>query len=256
MSKNSWISFNFNSWKPVAKGITYSKKICKFADFVRNRYSGAEVVAIQEFISGGGKYIEELYNAFGKEYHVIVPPSFDYRRHQRSLLTVSLLKKSAFERYEVKELGKSLPNRVSYVVAWKEGNPWTIVNLYAVQTAYFKGKADWYITWRKTLHDKLWEEVLSEVTRYKTAVEERVVILGDFQESEGPNVQTLKKMGYKELAPGIQTVRSNCFKEEGNIDHIFFSKKAWSEFIPSGFILDSDLLGELSDHCLLAALPA
>ena len=31
-----------------------------------SKYGSALVIAIQEFISGGGKYLDELYEAFGK----------------------------------------------------------------------------------------------------------------------------------------------------------------------------------------------
>lgn len=40
------------------------------------------------------------------------------------------------------------------------------------------------------------------------------------------------------------------------IDHIFFSKKAWEDFNPSGFVLDGDLMDEISDHCLLVTMSA
>lgn len=252
MRKRWWISFNFNSWKPVAK-MSYKKKINQFAAYIRKKYGGAVVIAIQEFVTGGGKYIGELYEAFGREYYIIVPPSFDYRTHARSLVTITLLKKSAVERYEVKDLGKCLPNRVSYVVAWIDGESWSILNIYAVQTANFSGKADWYITQRKELHEALWGEILAEA---KSQSEGRVIILGDFQESsEGSHIKELNSMGYKETALGFPAVRNEFFKE-WNIDHIFFSKMTWDELNPLEFALDGDLVDELSDHCLLAAMSA
>ncbi|MCR5205976.1 MAG: hypothetical protein K6E47_13110 [Lachnospiraceae bacterium] len=253
MIKKNLLSFNFNSWMPVSKGMSYKKRIKRFAGYIRSKYGNAAVIAIQEFISGGGKYLNDLYEAFGKDYYIIVPPSFDYRAHPRSLITVTLLKKSIIERYEVKDLGKCLPNRISYIVAWVEGQPWTIMNIYMVQTANFAGKPDWYVSLRKKLHSELWEEVISEAVSQRG---ERVILLGDFQESsEGVNMQTLNEMGYKEVATGFPTVKNDFFKE-WNIDHILFSQKAWSEFNPSGFTLDGDLIGELSDHCLLAVMSA
>ena len=253
MRKKMFVSFNMNSWKPVAKGMSYKKKISRFASYIAKKYNNASVIAIQEFISGGGKYIDELYDAFEKEYYVIVPPAFDYHIHSRSIVTVTLLKKSVVERYEVKDLGKCLPNRISYIVAWIDGVPWTIINIYAVQTVNFTGKAEWYVALRKKLHLELWEEIISEAKLQSAG---RVIILGDFQESsEGIHIKELNEMGYKEMTTGFPTVRNNFFKE-WNIDHIIFSKKAWEDFNPSGFVLDGDLIDEISDHCLLVAMSA
>ncbi len=247
------ISQNFNSWCPVNARITQSDKIKLFADYIKNKYDSAVIIAVQEFITGGGKYLDELYEAFDKEYFVVVPPCFDYRTHARSLVTVTLLKKSSTERFEVRDLGKSLPNRISYIVAWIEGTPWTIINIYAVQIANFTGKAEWYAELRRRQHHELWQEILSEAWAQK---DDSVIILGDFQESsKGSHIRELTEMGYIEIKTGLPTVR-NCFFKQWNIDHILFSKKAWNDFYPISMDYDGNLLDELSDHILLAAVTA
>ena len=250
---NTFITFNLNSWVPVAKNMSYKEKISKFASFVRRKYGSPSVIAIQEVITGGGRYLDEIYNAFEGDYHVIVPPTFDYRLHAKSLVTVTLLKKSDVDQFEVKHLGKCLPNRISYVTAWIDGKPWSILNVYAVQISYFAGRTEEYIAVRKELHEKLWEELLTEA---KNQSKERVVILGDLQESsEGSHVKDLISMGYRELILGCPTVRNEIFAEK-SIDHILFSEKAWADFNPAGFAMDGDLVNEISDHCLLAVMSA
>lgn len=247
------ISFNFNSWKPVAENISYREKIKQFAVYVRNKYGDAAIIAMQEFITGGGKYIDELYQAFNKDYYVVTPPLFDYRDHPKSLVSITLLRKSVVNRYEVKNLGKCLPNRVSYVIAWMDGKPWSIMNIYAVQIANFTGKADSYIADRKDSHKKLWDEIIAEA---KIQSNGRVIVLGDFQESsEESHVKELYNVGYREVNKGFPTIRNDFFTER-NIDHILFSNAAWDDFNPVGFALDGDLIDELSDHCLLAVMSA
>ena len=246
------ISFNFNSWKPMTK-LPYSKKINGFVDHIRTQYQASDVIAIQEFITGGGKYLDELYQAFRGEYHIVTPPSFDYRSHPKSLVCLLLLKKSSVGKYRVHDPNVCLPNRVAYVTVWISGTPWKIMNIYAVQVANFAGKADWYVAERKRLHKELWEEILGEA---RQSAKERMIILGDCQESsEGEHISVLKEAGYREVTSGLPTVK-NKFFDETCIDHIFFSGDAYSEYQPSGFSVDADLVNTLSDHCLLSVRSA
>lgn len=249
---NKFISFNFNSWKPIAK-VKHSTKIKEFAEYVFDKYGEPIGICIQEFITGGGKYLDELYEAFDKKYCVITPPSFDYRTHKRSIVTVTLLKKSMIEKYEVIDIGNCLPNRTSYVRAYIDGEPWYIMNCYMVQTANLSGKADWFISQRKEQKEMLWSEVMEELARQKDS---RIIALGDFQESsEASHIKELKEFGYKEAVAGFSTVRNDFFAEK-NIDHILLSTRAWEEYKPAGFALVGDFIDEISDHCLLAIMPA
>lgn len=249
---NKFISFNFNSWKPVVN-VKHSKKIKKFGKYVMEKYGEPTVIGMQEFITGGGKYLDELYDAFNKKYYVITPPSFDYRTHKRSLVTVTLLKKSAVETYEVIDIGRCLPNRTSYVRAYIDGEPWYIMNCYMVQVANFSGKADWYISQRKEQKELLWSDVMTELSKQRDS---RIIALGDFQESsESSHIKKLKELGYKEVAADFPTVRNDFFHEK-NIDHILFSTEAWDKFKPTGISLDGDLIDDISDHCLLAIMSA
>lgn len=249
---NKFISFNFNSFKPIAK-VKHSVKITEFADYVFDKYGELICIGIQEFITGDGKYLDELYEAFGKKYYVITPPSFDYRTHKRSLVTVTLLKKSIVETYEVIDIGHCLPNRISYLRAYIDGEPWYIMNCYMVQTANFSGKADWFIAQRKEQKEMLWSEVMEELAKQKDS---RIITLGDFQESsDSSHIKELKELGYKEATAGLPTVRNDFFAEK-NIDHILLSARAWDEFKPAGFALDGDLIDEISDHCLLVIMSA
>lgn len=249
---NTVISMNFNSWKPITT-IKYSTKITHFARFVREHYGESEptCIAIQEFITGGGKYLDELYKAFGGKYYILTPPSFDYRVHNRSIVSLVLLNKSTVEKYEVINFGHCLPNRILYAMANINGKSWRIMNCYQVQTANFTGRADWYIAQRKELRKVLWKETMEELSRQKDS---RMIVLGDFQESsESAHIMELKKMGYQEAAAGFPTVKNDFF-EEKNINHIFFSAEAWKSFRPTGLALDSGLMDKVSDHCLLAVM--
>ena len=241
-----FISFNFNSWKPVAQ-IDHNTKIKKLAEYVIDKYGEPTVIGIQEFITGGGKYLEALSDAFDGKYYVVTPPSFDYRSHKRSLITVTLLNKSVVESYEIINIGSCLPNRTAYVKTYIGGDPWYIMNCYMVQIANFTGKADWYISARKEQNNKLWSEIMSELTSQKDA---RMVALGDFQESsDSSHIKALGEMGYKEVTAGFPTAHNN-------IDHIFLSKKAWDDFNPVGFALDANVIDAISDHSLLVIMPA
>lgn len=249
---NNFVSFNFNSWKPVAQ-IKHNTKIKKLAEYVMDKYGEPTVIGIQEFITGGGKYLDALVDVFDGKYYVVTPPSFDYRSHKRSLVTVTLLNKSLVERYEVIDIGSCLPNRTAYVKAYIGGEPWFIMNCYMVQTANFAGKADWYISQRQEQKNDLWSEIMSELTSQKDA---RMVALGDFQESsDSSHIKALGEMGYKEVTAGFPTVHDNFFDEK-NIDHILLSKKAWDDFNPVGFALDGNVIDEISDHSLLVIMPA
>ena len=247
------ISFNFNSWKAVTL-VDYGSKINDFAKYIKKKYSEPTIIAIQEFITGGGKYLDKLYEAFEKKYYVITPPSFDYRTHKRSLVTVTLLNKKAVDKYEVFDIGHCLPNRISYVRAFICGNPWYLMNCYMVQTANLKGKADWYKELRKEQKEALWEEIMMELARQKDS---RMIALGDFQESsDSIHLKTLEEKGYKEAVAGFPTVRNDFFDEYSNIDHILLSAGACAEFKTAEFVLDGDLIDELSDHSLLAIISA
>ena len=247
------ISFNFNGWKPVAN-VKFATKIVEFAKYIKgdDTYQDADIIALQEFISGGGKYLSQLEDAFNGEYIVLTPPDFNYTDHPRSIMNVILLRKSTIKGYRVEQLPSVLPNRLLLVSAFFDDCSVKIMNTYQVQIQNFKGHngGDAYVKKRIEQHNQLWDETVREATKIK---DEQVVILGDFQESsEGEHIKELFSLGYVEKVKNIPTVRGDFFAEQC-IDHIIYSKSAWDIIGPKSYALSGGLLDEISDHSMLVA---
>ena len=70
----------------------------------------------------------------------------------------------------------------------------------------------------------------------------------------GSHIKKLADLGFREKNGGFfPTVRNNLF-EEWNIDHFLYNPAAWEKYYPVSFEHDGNLLDELSDHILLAAV--
>lgn len=253
------ISYNFNGWRPVATNITYSEKIKLFAKYIKGKYANLAEVAVinlQEYIGGAsGKYVDELENAFS-EYDVLTPPGFNYLEHYKSIMNVTLIRKEYG--YKLIRIESCLPNRICYVKVWFDDTPipLRIMNLYAVQTVCFPTSAsELYINKRREQKESLWAVVQNEAK----SCDEPLLILGDMQEGtkNGPHIKKLNELGFKEKNGGFfPTVNNEIFAEEQNIDHFLYSSKAWDAYYPVSFEYDGNLLDELSDHVLLAAVSA
>lgn len=254
------VSQNFNSWCPVNTAIKQSDKIIRFADYLKSKYPNfAEVaiICIQEFLGGkNGKYIEELEEAFNHSFEVLTPWGFNNIEHPRSVLTITLIRKEL--PYNTIRLESCLPNRICYSKVWfpETGKFLRILNLYSVQTSVFGPEAaGWYIAKRKEEQEELWSVVFKEAERCA----DPLLILGDMQENSktGEHIKKLFDMGFKEKNGGcfFPTVREGVFTEQ-NIDHFIYNEKAWNDFCPISMEYDGNLLDELSDHILLAAVSA
>ncbi len=250
------VSQNFNGWCPVTD-IKYSKKITLFAEYVSNKYSNlaeVAVICIQEFIGGkDGKYLDELEKAF-PSYDILTPPGFNQLEHPKSLLTITLVRKEYG--YKLIRFESCLQNRICYIKVWFDDSPLPIriLNMYAVQTAQFTSKAAWYITKRKEQKEDLWTSIISEAK----SCTEPLLILGDMQEGSktGPHIKQLADLGFREKNGGFFPTVRNDFFQEWNIDHFLYNPAAWEKFYPVSFEHDGNLLDELSDHILLAAVSA
>lgn len=253
------VSQNFNAWCPVTD-LRFSKKIKLFAEYIGNKYPNrAEValICIQEFIAGkNGKYLAELESAFDACYDVITPPNFNEIEHTKSLINVILIRKDLD--YNVIKFNSCLPNRVCYVRVFFDylPTPLRIMNIYAVQTVRFPSHAaSWYITKRKEQKEDLWNSVLREAKKCT----EPLLICGDMQEDSksGMHIKQLTEIGFKEKNGGFfPTVKNDLFEAIPNIDHFLYNPAAWENFYPVSFEHDGNLLDELSDHILLAAVSA
>lgn len=253
------VSQNFNSWCPINKEITQTEKIKLFAAYIKDKYKNlAEVIAInvQEFVGGrNGRYLQELEEAFNHSFEVLTPWGFNNIEHPRSVLTVTLIRKEL--PYNTVRLKSCLPNRICYSRVWfpETGKFLRILNIYAVQTSVFSpDAAGWYIAKRREQQEELWSVILKEAERCS----DPLLIVGDMQESSktGKHIKKLMDMGFKEKNGGFfPTVREGIFFEQ-NIDHYLYNEKAWNDFYPVSMEYDGNLLDELSDHILLAAVSA
>lgn len=253
MKNNDIVSFNMNAWMPVDRGSTYEEKINNFGVYVKQLCDGTlpRVICLQEVIAGkGGTYLEVIKKKFS-EYEVITPV-FDFEKHYKSIMSVTLIRKDILDDYTVKVLDdECLPNRVNYVVADIKGVLLRIINIHVPQIVNFKHKATWYIDERKKLNEKMWRLLKEEAIKYKDA---KLIIVGDFQESsDGPNITKLKEAGYGVCASKNPTVDNDFFLEKC-IDHIIFSDSAIKTLRPITLLTNSAVLGKLSDHCILYAV--
>lgn len=249
-NSNCIVSFNMNAWLPVNRSLSLEEKISNFAVYVQSLCDTPMIICLQEMFAGkGGTYLKLLEKEF-PEYEVISPAGFDFKKHYKSIMCVTLILKDALNNYTVNVLDdECLPNRVNYIIADINGVCVRIINVHIPQIVVgFKTRPVWYRNKRKKLNEEMWRLLVDEAKAYKDA---ELLIAGDFQESyDGSNIAKLKEVGYGVYTGEHLTV--DIFPE--NIDHIIFSKPAVETLNPITLLTDSSVVGKLSDHGILYAV--
>lgn len=249
---NNIITYNINGHRPVNKAITFEQKLKGTAFDIRGTYDLPLIIMLQEMIAGRNmKFLNQLRVLF-PEYELILPAGFDYVKHFKSIMSVTLIRRNSLSSYKVEDLDTELPNRICYVAAKIKGVGETnIISSHIVQVQNFKHQADWYIAERRRLHDQQWV-LLHEVLHNNK--DTNVIFAGDMQECKSStNLSKLKEQGYIiSGASKTKTVRNNFFNEESCIDHIILSPGARSALGKgTEIIYDNTSLGKNSDHTLL-----
>ena len=247
---NFILSYNLNAWMPVNTKLTMEDKIVKLKSYIYGTYGLPAVIMLQEVMAGRGREFLNAIELNFSNYEVITPASFDYRKHSRSIMCVTLIRRDILGSYTTKVLDSELPNRINYVIANIAGNEVRFLNTHIVQTACLKNQAKWYIQDRFIKKARMWDLLHDEAEAYKDYC---VVIGGDLQENKfARNVIKLSKLGYK-LAGTRQATVMNDVLAEDRIDHILFSESAYELFKPVGVMVDTSEVGNLSDHALVYA---
>lgn len=249
--KNNYISYNLNGWMPVNRTFSYEQKLRKFAAYIKETYEEPICIMLQEMLGGkNGKYLNLLISMF-PEYELILPAGFDYAKHFKSIMAVTLVRRDALGSYKVLELDSELPNRICYVVAELNGVETHIINSHLAQVQNFRYQADWYIAERTRLHSQQWVLLHGVLSKNKEA---NVIFAGDMQENKtDTNLSKLKDCGYIiSGASGTKTVRNSFFNVESCIDHIILSPGARASLgAEIEIVYDNSGVGKYSDHTLL-----
>lgn len=248
---NSIVCYNENGHRPVNKTISFDQKLKDTAKDIKATYGFPLIVMFQEILAGcNNKFLTSLRSLY-PEYELFVPAGFDYVKHFKSIMSVTLIRRDALGSYRVVELDSELPNRTCYVLAELNGFETHIINSHLTQIQNFKYQADWYIAERRRLHDRQWELLHEALHNNKNA---NVIFAGDMQESKSSsNLNKLMEDGYiVSGASGTKAVRNNFFNEESCIDHIILSTSARTAFgKDTEIIYDCSGVGKYSDHTLL-----
>ena len=248
---NSIVCYNENGHRPVNKTISFYHKLKDTAKGIKATYEFPLIVMFQEILAGcNNKFLTSLRSLY-PEYELFVPAGFDYVKHFKSIMSVTLIRRDALGSYRVVELDSELPNRTCYVVAELNGVETHIINSHLTQIQNFKYQADWYIAERRRLHDRQWELLHEALHNNKDA---NVIFAGDMQESKSSsNLNKLMEDGYiVSGASGTKAVRNNFFNEESCIDHIILSTSARTAFgKDTEIIYNCSGVGKYSDHTLL-----
>ena len=249
---NNIITYNINGHRPVNNAITFQQKIKDTVCYIRRTYDLPLIIMLQEMIAGRNiKYLTQLRVLF-PEYELIMPAGFDYVKHYKSIMAVTLVRRDVLGSYRVEELDIELTNRICYTIADIKGlGEIHIINSHLVQVQNFRYQADWYIAERRRLHNQQWDLLHDALHNNKDA---NVIFAGDLQECKAStNLSKLKEDGYIiSGASGIKTVKNNFFSEESCIDHILISPGVRSALGEDTEILyDNSGQGKYSDHTLL-----
>ena len=252
MEKNNFIiTYNENGYRPIDPAISFEQKLKDTAKDIKATYGLPLIIMLQEVLAGRNMKFLNLRRVLYPEYELILPASFDYVTHYKSIISLTLVRRDALGSYKVLELDSELPNRTCYVVAELNGVETHIFNSHIAQIQNFKYQADWYIAERRRLHDQQWDLLHEALHNNKDA---NVIFAGDMQESKSAkNLNVLKEEGYIiSGASGTKTVRNNFFNVESCIDHIVLSPSA-RDFLgkDTEIIYDNSRVGRYSDHTLL-----
>ena len=247
---NNIVCYNENGHRPVNKAITFEQKLRDTVRDIRSTYGLPLLILLQEVLAGRNMVYLDLLRGLLPEYELLLPASFDYVTHYKSIMSVTLVRRDALGSYRVVELDSELPNRTCYVVAELNRVETHIFNSHIAQIQNFKYQADWYIAERRRLHDQQWDLLHEALHNNKDA---NVIFAGDMQESKSSsNLNKLMEDGYiVSGASGTKTVR-NSFFNEACIDHIILSPNARAAFgKDTEIIYDNSGVGKYSDHTLL-----
>lgn len=252
MEKNNCIiTYNQNGYKPVNKIITFEQKLKDTAKDIKATYGLPAIIMLQEILAGKNMKFLNLLKVLYPEHELILPTGFNYSRHYKSIMSVTLIRRDVLGSYRVVELDPELCNRTCYCIAELDGIETHILNVHMVQIQNFKYQADWYIAERKRLHEQQWNLLYDALYVNKEA---NVIFAGDMQESKSSaNLKKIEEEGYIiSGASGTKTVKSVFFKEEACIDYIILSSEARSALGKENEIIyDNSGVGKYSDHMLL-----
>lgn len=250
---NSIITYNVNGYRPVNKALSFAQRLKGSAQDIRSNFELPLIIMLQEVIAGRSMRFLNLLRVLFPEYELIMPAGFDYVKHFKSIMSVTLIRRDELGSYRVLELDSELPNRLCYIIAEELSGLGTthVINAHIAQCQNFKYQVDWYICERKKLHQHQWDLLQGILQINKDA---NVIFAGDMQECKsGKNLSAFKKEGYIiSEASGIKTVKNSFFKEEACIDHIILSSGARGALgDETKIIYDNSRVGTYSDHTLL-----
>lgn len=248
---NNYISYNLNGWMPVNRNLSYEQKIRKFSAYIKETYEEPIVIMLQEMLAGNKDKFLGLLRCLFPEYELILPAGFDYAKHYKSIMAVTLVRRDALGSYRVVELDTELPNRMCYLIADLNGHETHVINSHLVQLQNLRNQANWYIAERKRLKNQQWELLHYVLHKNKNA---NVVFAGDMQErKKAANLKKLFEDGYIiSGASGTKTVKNSFFNVESCIDHIILSQNQRALLGNTTEILyDNSYVGTFSDHTLL-----
>lgn len=252
MKKNNGIiSYNENGHRPVNKAISFEQKLRDTAQVIRSTYGLPLIIMLQEVLAGRNMKFLNLIRCLYPEYELILPAGFDYVKHYKSIMSVTLVRRDELGSYKVLEIDPELPNRICCLVADLNGVETHVINAHVVQVQNFRYQADWYISERKRLHLQQWDLLQDVLHKNKAA---NVVFAGDLQEAKGStNLTKIEEDGYIiSGASGTKTVRNSFFNVESCIDHIILSPNQRAALGDETEILyDHSGVGTYSDHTLL-----
>ncbi len=248
---NGIISYNENGHRPINKSISFEKKIEETAHEIRSTYGLPLIIMFQEVLAGRNMKFLNLLRVLYPEYELILPAGFDYVKHYKSIMSITLVRRDALGSYTVHELDSELPNRTCYLTADLNGIETIIINAHIVQVQNFRYQADWYIAERKRLHSQQWDLLHDVLHKNRNS---NLIFGGDMQERRtAPNLTKIIEDGYLVSgASGAKTVRNGFFGAESCIDHIIFSPSQRTTLgDTTEIIYDNSGVGTYSDHTLL-----
>lgn len=175
------VTFNLNGWLPVRRDITFAQKLKKASQEIAFSDQQPIIIMLQEMIGGRDRKYIDLLEKYFQDYKVILPAGFDYHRHSRSILSVTLIRKDVLGSYKLFQLDEELANRICSVVAEIDGVPTYIINAHVVQIQNFRNQASWYIQERKRLHARQWKLLHEFLHEHR----ESNVILGETFRKDG-----------------------------------------------------------------------
>lgn len=95
------VTFNLNGWLPVRRDITFAEKLKKASQEIAFSDQQPIIIMLQEMIGGRERKCIDLLEEYFEDYKVILPAGFDYHRHSRSILSVTLIRKDVLGSYKL-----------------------------------------------------------------------------------------------------------------------------------------------------------